>query len=120
MVVRKSRSLHPNAEIDERARRLVSSQKGIFDKTNSNSRMKTASTRIAGAGQGPRATSFCSPHGAQRNAGRAFPDCAEFIIGRRFAPTRWLHPSYGCAALPAVRSRHPISMSVDMMSPKVR
>jgi hypothetical protein len=50
--VRKSRSPHPNAEIDERARRLVSSQKGIFDKTNSNSRMKTASTRIAGADQG--------------------------------------------------------------------
>jgi hypothetical protein len=30
-----------------------------------------------------------------RNAGTAFPDCAEFIIGRRFAPTRWLHPGYG-------------------------
>jgi len=25
-----------------------------------------------------------------------FPDCAEPVIGRRFAPTRWLHPGYGC------------------------
>ena len=23
-----------------------------------------------------------------------FPDCAEPVIGRRFAPTRWLHPGY--------------------------
>src|SRR6266481_4969431 len=23
------------------------------------------------------------------------PDCAEPVIGRRFAPTRWLHPGYG-------------------------
>jgi hypothetical protein len=28
----------------------------------------------------------------KRNAGAVFPDFAEFIIGRRFAPTRWLHP----------------------------
>jgi hypothetical protein len=46
-----------------------------------------------------------SPHGAiraftpvfdglWRNAGAAIPDCAECIIGRRFAPTRWLHPGY--------------------------
>src|SRR5450432_2833265 len=41
-----------------------------------------------------------SPDGAQRNAGPPFPDCAEFIVGRRFAPTRWLHPGYegGCFA----------------------
>jgi hypothetical protein len=30
----------------------------------------------------------------KRNAGTGIPDCAEFIIGRRFAPTRWLHPGY--------------------------
>jgi len=24
----------------------------------------------------------------------ALPDCAEPVIGRRFAPTRWLHPGY--------------------------
>jgi hypothetical protein len=23
-----------------------------------------------------------------------YPDCAEPVIGRRFAPTRWLHPGY--------------------------
>jgi hypothetical protein len=33
-----------------------------------------------------------------RNAGAAVADFAEFIIGRRFAPTRWLHPAY-CVAL---------------------
>jgi hypothetical protein len=27
--------------------------------------------------------------GAQR-----IPDCAEPVIGRRFAPTRWIHPGY--------------------------
>jgi hypothetical protein len=27
---------------------------------------------------------------------RLFPDFAEPVIGRRFAPTRWLHP--GCKA----------------------
>jgi hypothetical protein len=27
--------------------------------------------------------------------GRAAPDFAEPVIGRRFAPTRWLHPGYG-------------------------
>jgi hypothetical protein len=26
-----------------------------------------------------------------------FPDCAEPVIGRRFAPTRWLHPGYRLA-----------------------
>jgi hypothetical protein len=36
---------------------------------------------------------------------RAFPDCAEFIIGRRFAPTRWLHPGYGFRAKKRVRMR---------------
>jgi hypothetical protein len=39
-----------------------------------------------------------SPNGAQRNPGavRAVrdPDFAEPVIGRRFAPTRWLHPGY--------------------------
>jgi hypothetical protein len=33
----------------------------------------------------------------QRNAGQAaplIPDFAEPVIGRRFAPTRWLHPGY--------------------------
>jgi len=30
----------------------------------------------------------------ERNAGPVFPDFAEFIIVRRFAPTRWLHPGY--------------------------
>jgi hypothetical protein len=37
-----------------------------------------------------------SPDGGakRRNPGRAVPDFAEFIIGRRFAPTRWLHPDY--------------------------
>jgi hypothetical protein len=35
--------------------------------------------------------------GLWRNAGPANPDCAEFIIGRRFAPTRWLHPGYSVA-----------------------
>ena len=49
------------------------------------------------------------PHGADgsrearsviksENEGPA-PDCAEPVIGRRFAPTRWLHPGYShCAA----------------------
>ncbi len=37
---------------------------------------------------------ICSPHEAQRNAGSPPPHCAEFIIGRRFAPTRWLHAGY--------------------------
>jgi hypothetical protein len=42
----------------------------------------------------------CSPDGgAQRhNPGRLVPDFAEFIIGRRFAPTRWLHPGYSWRA----------------------
>jgi hypothetical protein len=35
-----------------------------------------------------------------RNAGTALPDFAEFIIGRRYAPTRWLHPGYGHAHSP--------------------
>ncbi len=30
----------------------------------------------------------------QRNPETAVPHCAEFIIGRRFAPTRWLHAGY--------------------------
>jgi hypothetical protein len=38
----------------------------------------------------------------KRNAGAVFPDFAEFIIGRRFAPTRWLHP--GDMSLSAGRS----------------
>jgi hypothetical protein len=36
----------------------------------------------------------CCSDGAQRNPGSPFPHCAEFIIGRRFAPTRWLHAGY--------------------------
>jgi hypothetical protein len=40
-----------------------------------------------------------SPDVAKRNPGPAprdrFPDFAEPVIGRRFAPTRWLHPGYG-------------------------
>jgi hypothetical protein len=39
---------------------------------------------------------------AKRNA--AIPDFAEFIIGRRFAPTRWLHPQHQCRL--AQRRRH--------------
>ena len=44
------------------------------------------------------------------------PDCAEPVIGRRFAPTRWLHPGYSryCKVLAAAlarmrryRSHHP-------------
>ena len=44
-----------------------------------------------------RAGLLCSQDGAKRNPGGlvdaeiAFPDCA---IGRRVAPTRWLHPGY--------------------------
>jgi DNA-binding HxlR family transcriptional regulator len=30
----------------------------------------------------------------QRNPGPPLPHSAEFIIGRRFAPTRWLHAGY--------------------------
>ena len=84
MAVRKSRSLHPHAGIDERARRQVPSQQGIFDKTNSNSRMKTASTRIASAdfGHGPR---------------HFVAAVSDNTIGRRFAPSGRLHPGYGCA-----------------------
>src|SRR5215216_577033 len=40
-----------------------------------------------------------SPDGAKRNPGPASPrtnspDYAEPVIGRRFAPTGWLHPGY--------------------------
>jgi hypothetical protein len=40
-----------------------------------------------------------SPDAAKRNPGfipqsALVPDCAEPVIGRRFAPTRWLHPGY--------------------------
>jgi len=40
-----------------------------------------------------------SPDGAKRNPGPPFrmdgiPDYAEPVIGRRFAPTRWLHPGF--------------------------
>jgi hypothetical protein len=87
LAVRKSRSLHPNAEVDGRARRLVPSQKGIFDKTiskfsNENSERPTRH-RVHGIG---------SPHGAQRKAGTAVPDCAP------------RHPGYGCAAATALLS----------------
>jgi len=35
------------------------------------------------------------------------PDCAEPVIGRRFAPTRWLHPGYSryCKVLAAALAR---------------
>jgi hypothetical protein len=35
------------------------------------------------------------------------PDCAEPVIGRRFAPTRWLHPGYSryCKGLAAALAR---------------
>jgi hypothetical protein len=28
------------------------------------------------------------------DGGGTVPDCAEPVIGRRFAPTRWLYPAY--------------------------
>jgi hypothetical protein len=33
----------------------------------------------------------------------ALPDFAEFIIGRRYAPTRWLHPGYRIMLIPSPR-----------------
>jgi phenylacetate-CoA ligase len=36
----------------------------------------------------------CASLTALRNAGPSSPDFAEPVIGRRFAPTRWLHPGY--------------------------
>src|ERR1700738_2695517 len=44
---------------------------------------------------------YRSPDGAKRNPGPCAipaipaPDFAEPVIGRRFAPTRWLNPGYG-------------------------
>jgi hypothetical protein len=32
--------------------------------------------------------------GAMRSPGTPLPRCAEFIFGRRFGPTRWLHAGY--------------------------
>jgi len=44
-------------------------------------------------------------------------DCfAEPVIGRRFAPTRWLHPGYAChskAARPAIIADTMLSAGVD-------
>src|ERR1043166_9704593 len=51
----------------------------------------------------------CSPDGAQRNPGSvascaAVPDFVEFIIGRAFRATRWLHPGYEDEGLKTMRS----------------
>jgi hypothetical protein len=61
-------------------------------------------------------TGVRSPDGAQRNPGilpanGPAPDFAEPVIGRRFAPTRWLHPGYKPSALvaPSRRQVRPIS-----------
>jgi hypothetical protein len=35
-----------------------------------------------------------SPDEAKRNPGQPLPHCTEFVIGRRLAPTRWLHAGY--------------------------
>jgi hypothetical protein len=56
---------------------------------------------LAMTGKSPR-----SPDGANRNPGFStalmeFLDCAEPVMGRRFAPTRWLHPGY--SSLPSIR-----------------
>src|SRR6267143_1991394 len=43
----------------------------------------------------------CSPDAALAKSGNLLgvsPDCAEPVIGRRFAPTRWLHLGYGSHA----------------------
>src|SRR5260370_39767277 len=37
--------------------------------------------------------------GLWRNPGAPIPHSAEFIIGRRFAPTRWLHAGYAATRL---------------------
>ena len=58
------------------------------------------------AGAGDRSPGWSAARsGTARPAPALFPDCAEPVIGRRFASTRWLHPGDG--ALVARRAKHP-------------
>ena len=58
------------------------------------------------AGAGDRSPGWSAARsGTARPALTPFPDCAEPVIGRRFASTRWLHPGDG--ALVARRAKHP-------------
>ncbi|MCS3927266.1 hypothetical protein M2175_002297 [Bradyrhizobium elkanii] len=58
------------------------------------------------AGAGDRSPGWSAARsGTARPAPTPFPDCAEPVIGRRFASTRWLHPGDG--ALVARRAKHP-------------
>src|SRR6267154_3476463 len=73
--------------------------------------------------------STCPPHAVARMerseirglAGSiAIPDCAEPVIGRRFAPTRWLHPGYRGsprAMTPSIRRRLPRALCLGRLHP---
>jgi hypothetical protein len=37
--------------------------------------------------------------GDSRQSDAPVPDCAEPVIGRRLAPTRWLHPGYAAVSI---------------------